>query len=80
MIKEQWRICGLTKPLQDASRRAADAGYAPRFLSIFLALGSFHFGGESTHPPQLTRAVRWLGLILNCYLYYDLCIETAKDY
>jgi hypothetical protein len=51
MIKEQWRICGLTKC-------AADGGYAPRFLSIFLALGSFRFGGESTLPPTAANAHR----------------------
>ena len=30
-----------------------------------------------THQP-VTLTVRWLDLILNCYLYYDLCIEIAK--
>jgi hypothetical protein len=38
--------------------RAADGGYAPRFLAFFVALSFFRFDGEScpTHLP-LTRAV-----------------------
>ena len=41
------------------TRRAADLGYAPRFLSICLALGVFRFEGESTLPPQAGNAHRW---------------------
>ena len=52
MIKEQWRICGLTQ-------RAADGGYAARFLGFFLALGFFRFDGESTLPPTAANASRW---------------------
>jgi hypothetical protein len=38
--------------------RAADSGYAARFLSVFVALSFFRFDGESTlHPPQLTLTV-----------------------
>jgi hypothetical protein len=41
--------------------RAADGGYAPRFLSIFLALGfSVSTVSPPSHPPQLTQAVGWL--------------------
>jgi hypothetical protein len=36
-----------------------DGGYTPRFLSIFLALGSFRFGGESTLPPTAANADHW---------------------
>ena len=32
--------------------RAPDLGYAPRFLSFFLAWAGFRFAGESTLPPQ----------------------------
>lgn len=40
------------------TQRAADGGYAPRFLGIYLALGFFRFDGESpSHPPQLTQTV-----------------------
>ena len=38
--------CGLT-------RRAADLGYAPRFLSVFVTLGFSRFNRESTLPPQV---------------------------
>jgi hypothetical protein len=38
--------------------RAADGGYAPRFLSIFLALGFSRFDGESTLPPTAANAPR----------------------
>ena len=40
------------------TQRAADRGYAPRFLSICLALGFFRFGGESTLPPTGANAGR----------------------
>ena len=40
--------------------RAADGGYAPRFLGIFPALGFFRFDGESTLPPTAANAPRWL--------------------
>ena len=39
-------------PLQDASRRAADLGYAPRFLSFCVALSFSRFGGEAPLLPQ----------------------------
>ncbi len=40
------------------TQRAADGGYAPRFLSFFEALSFIRFEGESTpHPPQLTQTV-----------------------
>ncbi len=38
--------------------RAAGGGYAPRFLSIFLALGFSRFEGESTLPPTAANAHR----------------------
>jgi len=38
--------------------RAADGGYAPRFLSLFLALGFSRFDGESTLPPTAANASR----------------------
>jgi hypothetical protein len=38
--------------------RAADGGWAARFLSLFLALGVFRFGGESTLPPTAANADR----------------------
>ena len=42
--------------------RAADGGYAARFLSICLAFGFFRFGGESTLPPTAANANRWAGV------------------
>ena len=38
--------------------RAADLGYAPRYLDIFLAGSLFRFDGESTLPPQAANASR----------------------
>ena len=46
---------GHSRPTQ----RAADGGYAPRFLSICLALGFSRFDGESTLPPTAANANRW---------------------
>ena len=46
------------------TKRAADLGYAPRFLGMFLALGFFRFDGESTLPPQAANASRWAADIL----------------
>jgi hypothetical protein len=39
--------------------RAADLGYAPRYLDIFPAWSFSRFGGESTLPPQAANASRW---------------------
>ena len=39
--------------------RAPDLGYAPRFLSMFLALAESRFEGDSTLPPQAGNASRW---------------------
>ena len=47
--------CWLTK-------RAADGGYAPRFLGIFVALSFSRFDGESTLPPTAANAGRWADL------------------
>jgi hypothetical protein len=41
------------------TQRAPDLGYAPRFLSFFLALAESRFEGESTLPPQAGNASRW---------------------
>jgi hypothetical protein len=41
------------------TQRAADGGYAARFLSLFLALSFFRFDGESTLPPTAANADRW---------------------
>lgn len=38
------------------TQHAADGGYAPRFLSICLALGFSRFDGESTLPPTAANA------------------------
>ena len=38
--------------------RATDSGYAPRFLSMFLALGFFSFRWR-VHPPTAANARRW---------------------
>ena len=41
------------------TKRAADGGYAARFLGFFLALSFFRFEGESTLPPTAANAHRW---------------------
>jgi len=41
------------------TQRAADGGYAARFLDIFVTLGFFRFDGESTLPPTEANANRW---------------------
>ena len=38
--------------------RAADGGYAPRFLSTFVASAKSRFEGESALPPQAGNASR----------------------
>jgi len=40
------------------TQRAADLGYAARFLGFFVALGFSRFDGESTLPPQVANANR----------------------
>jgi hypothetical protein len=37
---------------------AADGGYVPRFLRLFLALSFLRFDGESTLPPTAANAHR----------------------
>ena len=45
------------------TQRAADLGYAPRYLGVFLA-GSFsRFSGLSPLPPQAANASRWAFLL-----------------
>ena len=41
------------------TRRAADGGYAPRLLGIFVASSFFRFDDESTLPPTAANARRW---------------------
>ena len=41
------------------TQRAADGGYAARFLGIYLALSFSRFDGESTLPPTAANANRW---------------------
>ena len=40
--------------------RAADGGWAARFLAFFVALGFSHFDRESTLQPTAANAVRWV--------------------
>ena len=47
--------------------RAPDLGYAPRFLSMFLARAEFRFESESTLPPQAGNASRWAAAIDDLY-------------
>jgi hypothetical protein len=49
---------GLHLQNRNPTMRAADGGYAARFLGIFLALSLFRFGGESTLPPTAANARR----------------------
>jgi len=41
------------------TKRAADGGYAPRFLSFLVASSFFRFDGESTFPPTAANTSRW---------------------
>jgi hypothetical protein len=53
---------GLAKYLstqRSPTMRAADGGWAARFLGICLALDFFRFDGESTLPPTAANASRW---------------------
>ena len=43
--------------------RAADGGYAPRFLGFFLALGFSRYEGASTLPPTAANARRWAACV-----------------
>ena len=76
------RVDAVRKKLADRYRqltqRAPDLGYAPRFLSMFLALSFFRFGGEPrpAHLP-LTRAVRRLEFI--SLPTFNIQLKLAKD-
>ncbi len=48
--KDKMKLALLLKSVP--TQRTADGGYAPRFLSSFLALSFSRFDGESTLPPQ----------------------------
>jgi hypothetical protein len=50
---------GILRAKARLTMRAPDLGYAPRFLSFFLASAGFRFEGESTLPPQAGNASRW---------------------
>lgn len=53
------RLDGICSNVQNClTQRAADGGYAPRFLGIFLALGCSRFDGESILPPTAANASR----------------------
>jgi hypothetical protein len=39
--------------------RAADGGWAARFLAFFVALSSSRFGGDSQSSPTAANANRW---------------------
>jgi hypothetical protein len=41
------------------TQRAADGGYAPRFLSVFAAWSFSRFESDSTLPPTAANASRW---------------------
>ena len=43
------------------TQRAADGGYAARFLGFFAALSFFRFDTESPLPPTAANAPRWAG-------------------
>jgi len=58
MVFEESR--GIARGLQEGSltQRAADGGYAPRFLSFFLALGVSPFRRRIHPPPTAANAHR----------------------
>src|SRR5687768_3158269 len=60
--------------------RAADLGYAPRFLTFFVAWSFFRFGGESTLPPQAANASRWAqkGRCLNVVTFFVMMFSTLS--
>ena len=39
--------------------RAADDGWAPRFMAFFVALSFFRFGSEAQLQPIAANARRW---------------------
>ena len=39
--------------------RAADGGWAARFLAFLVALSFFHFDGKSQPTPTAANACRW---------------------
>jgi len=49
----------MNRKISGLTMRAADGGYAARFLSVFLASSLFRFDGESTLPPTAANASRW---------------------
>ena len=46
--------CGCLTP------RAADLGYTPRYLDIYLAMSVSRFVGDFPLPPQAANASRWV--------------------
>ena len=54
-----FQIVSLAQHKKRLTQRAADGGYAPRFLSVFVALGLSRFDGKSTLPPTAANARRW---------------------
>ena len=68
--------------MQKASQQCVQwtGGYAPRFLSISVALSFYRFDGESqpTHLP-LTQAVGWLGMNNNVnFMQYPILIKPQR--
>jgi hypothetical protein len=57
--------------------RAADGGYAPHFLSMFLALGVSRFEGESTLPPTAANADRWAFVFQNYVVFLQVKIRVS---
>ena len=51
--------------IQHPTQRAPDLGYAPRFLSMFLALAASRFERESSLPPPAGNASRCAASLLN---------------
>jgi hypothetical protein len=59
-------------------------------ISFIVVLGFVRFVSKSRtlQPPvshslrsgTMVQAVKWLGLIQNCYLFYDFYSKMAKDY
>lgn len=45
--------------------RAADGGWAARFLAFFVALSFFRFGSESLLQPTAANASRWAATLDN---------------
>ena len=51
------------------TKRAPDAGYAPRFFAFFVALSFLRFEGISTLQPTAANAHRWASICIGLWIF-----------